>query len=367
MTWFDSNWTYRAKVTIDSTKVDGDLTDYPVFLRLADFGSGHGIWGNVKTDGSDLRVTTSDETTEVPIEVVDIDTTAKTGEVYFKASGTLSSSADTDFWVYYGNSGASAHAEDATNGRENVWKSSFKGVWHLNEANNTTANGYLDSTSTDNDGTGVSMNLTEQTGVVSATAAKFDGSNDYIDCGNDSSTRPTGDFSITCLCKAANWDLLQSPFSSGVSSSNRGIGFFIHSSTNECKYVQGDGTNKSWLYLVVNFPGNFINGQWHTVTNVKDGTTGRAYVDGVQKDSETGINSIQYSETVDCNIGKHGNYEFIGEIDEVRLNAEAESAEWIDAVENNLRDSSNFYTIGSEEEDEGGGAADNAVFYGCNF
>ena len=31
----DSSWTYRKKITIDHTKVSGDLTDFPVYVDLS--------------------------------------------------------------------------------------------------------------------------------------------------------------------------------------------------------------------------------------------------------------------------------------------------------------------------------------------
>lgn len=32
--WYNSSWTYRLKLTIDNTKVDADLTDFPVYVNL---------------------------------------------------------------------------------------------------------------------------------------------------------------------------------------------------------------------------------------------------------------------------------------------------------------------------------------------
>lgn len=346
---FDTNWTRKAKITINSTKVAGDLTDYPVFFKLEDLGSGHDFWSEVLSTGADIRITESDEETEIPVEVVEIDTTAKTGEVHFKVDGTLSSSSDTDFWLFYGNSGASLPAEDATYGRENVWKSTYAGVWHLSEGNNTTTNGYLDSTSNNNDGTGSSMDLTEGTGQMSSTAPNFDGTNDYINCGTSSELRPTGDLTLTVVASSDIWDTLQGIVSSGASSSNKGLSFFSHSGTNEVKYVIGDNTNDPWLYLVVPFAGNFVDGEWSNLAAVLDGTTGRAYLDGVEKDTETSIGPPAYLDTTPFYIGKHTAYEFNGLIDEVRLNAERESDDWLETFNNNLYNSDTFYTLAAGE------------------
>ena len=162
MAWYNNDWKYREKITIDNTKVSADLTDYPVYLDLSELGTD--FFDNVKSGGGDIRITTSDEETEVPREIVSCDTTAETGEVHFK--GDLSGSTDTDFYVYYGNSGASDYAITATYGAENVWGSNYKGVYHLQEAVNTTAGGYNDSTSNSRDGTGVSMALSAPAGKI---------------------------------------------------------------------------------------------------------------------------------------------------------------------------------------------------------
>lgn len=65
-----------------------------MYIDLADLGSS--FFSNTKSDGSDIRVTTNDGTTEVPRELASFDAAASTGELYFKAP-TLSSSTDSFF------------------------------------------------------------------------------------------------------------------------------------------------------------------------------------------------------------------------------------------------------------------------------
>lgn len=67
---------------------------------------------------------------------------------------TLSYTTDTVFYVWYGNSSATAYAADATYGSQAVWSNGYVGVWHLNESGNGTVGEYKDSTSTTNDGRG---------------------------------------------------------------------------------------------------------------------------------------------------------------------------------------------------------------------
>jgi len=105
--WYDTNWGYRAKVTILSTQVDGSgsHSDFPVLITEADFGGAHGIWSNVdKADGGDIRATVG-ETTEIPLEVVSFDAAGKTMEIFVRVS-SLSTSANTDIYLYYGSTAA---------------------------------------------------------------------------------------------------------------------------------------------------------------------------------------------------------------------------------------------------------------------
>jgi hypothetical protein len=127
--WLDPAWGYRVRLVADPQKVAGDLTDTPVLLLLDRIGASHTFWDNVKTDGGDLAVTSSDGTTRLPLEVVSIDVAGHAGEIWFK--GALSSTADTGFYLYYGNASATQPAATDTYGSNNVWDAGYRHVCHL--------------------------------------------------------------------------------------------------------------------------------------------------------------------------------------------------------------------------------------------
>ena len=139
MTWFDSNWLYRVKVTIQNAKVDTTMTDYAVYVDLSDLPSE--FFDNVKSDGTDIVVTSSDGTKKLNRELVELDVGGSIGELHFK-SASISSSVDTDFFIYYGNAGASETNDTAT------WDAKYKVVQHFNESSGNAA----DSTSNNNVG-----------------------------------------------------------------------------------------------------------------------------------------------------------------------------------------------------------------------
>ena len=134
-------WIYRKKITIDHTKVVANLTNFPLLINLA---SDSDLANHAQDDGDDIYFTSSDETTHLNHEIEKFD--GATGElVAWVNIPSLSASADTELYMYYGNASASSQ-QDVTN----VWDSSYQGVWHLDETGTGTR---YDSTSDDNDGT----------------------------------------------------------------------------------------------------------------------------------------------------------------------------------------------------------------------
>ncbi|MCK5017617.1 MAG: hypothetical protein KAS32_11175, partial [Candidatus Peribacteraceae bacterium] len=187
--WFSSSWTYRKKIEIDSSKVTATQSSFPVYVDLSDMGSN--FFDNAKADGCDIRIVESDDTTETAFELVSYATTTSTGELHFMAD-SLSSSATTTFYMYYGNSGASCYAVDATYGSQNVW-SDYDAVYHLTSLVDSTGNG---------------INLTNKNSVVFQ-AGKI---------GNCSNSGTDNDTASDAQTKAL-WNTNNPPLSGGLSGS----------------------------------------------------------------------------------------------------------------------------------------------------
>jgi len=125
-----------AKLTIDSSKVSGDQTDYIVYVDLSDLPATE-FWDTVANGGGDIRCYKSDGTTELAREVVSCDTSTETGELHVKYSGTLSSSVDTEIQIHADGT-SSDYAVTATYGRNNVW-SDYELVLHMRESSGSPA------------------------------------------------------------------------------------------------------------------------------------------------------------------------------------------------------------------------------------
>lgn len=341
---FLSGYTKRHKITIASSQVDADLTDYPVYIDLSELSlGGADIFDTCKTDGSDIRVTKSDETTEVPVEIVDIDTTGKTGELHFLADGTLSSSSDTDFYIYY-NGSSSLPARTATYGSDNVWNSNYEGVWHLQEAANNSANGYNDSTGNGNHGTGTSMAETAASITLAGVGQSFDGTNDEIDCGN-----------ITALNGAT--DITMSAWIKYDGTQQNAFGKVCGNDLTDPLAMEFNYTNNDMLSRV---NGSNINGTNSTLSSgtpallvmTYDGANIRQYIDGSEDAASPTAKTGAVNSTAQAfQIGDvpDADRHFGGLIDEVRLLTDSLSANWISTEHNNQNSPGTFYTIGIEE------------------
>lgn len=115
---------YRMAVTVPTTSIGADLTDFPLYVNLADLGAS--FWSNLAyLDGRDIRVTNSSDV-EIPFDLLHCDRTAQTGALFTKI--TLNNTSDTTVYVVYGTTGFSKVASTAPNGRNAVW-SDYQNVY----------------------------------------------------------------------------------------------------------------------------------------------------------------------------------------------------------------------------------------------
>jgi methionine-rich copper-binding protein CopC len=195
--YYPGQWLKRIKISIDESQVKSNLTDFPVYVDLSDL-SGTNFFNYVKSDGSDIRVTTSSGDTEIPREIVFIDTLNQKGEIHFKADGTLSGSANTDFYIYYDNASATEPAEGSTYGAQNVWTNNFSAVWHMAQAQTASVMSLFDSTANNNDGTPVSGATLVNNSLVGKSISFNDS---YIDIPANASMYPSN-VSLLTISKA---------------------------------------------------------------------------------------------------------------------------------------------------------------------
>ncbi|NVM24128.1 MAG: DUF2341 domain-containing protein, partial [Desulfobacterales bacterium] len=117
--WLEvSGWSHMKKITIDHTKVDADLIDFPVLIDITD----SDLASRAQDDGDDIvfadyyGIKFNHE-----IELYD----NNTGHLVAWVRADLSASSDTILYMYYGNAGAS-NQENV----EGVWDSNYLMVQH---------------------------------------------------------------------------------------------------------------------------------------------------------------------------------------------------------------------------------------------
>ena len=323
---------YRKKITIDHNKVDENLTDFPVLVKLT---SDNFDFSKARSDGYDIRFTASDGETLLKYERERHDATNELAEYWVKIP-SVSSTADTEFYIYYGKS-------DATDGADptNVWDSNFKARYSMKDL---TTNMIEDSTPNNNDGTKKAANEPIEADGQIAKAQSFDGSNDYVSI-PASQSFASANLTISAWINAndfAQW---------------RGLFYIYEAPLTDYLIIRNNGSSLQLLIednnaTKVNLATpSFGTSTWVNIVFVQDGTGWKYYKDGMEK-TLTGTNSGYCTSHLTVNNVRIGysswslNY-FNGLIDEVRISNVARSSAWIKASYNSENNS--LLTYESEE------------------
>ena len=173
-------WARKCALTIESSVITSDQTNFPVLLTLATLPSemfdADGSYPAIN-GGADIRFTSDEDgDTEIPFEVVSFVThnTPANGSAEIWVKTGIDGDTDTDIYVWYNNSSATAYAIDATYGAENVW-TTYQGVWHMGESSGTAA----DSTSGSHSGT-FAGDLPNSVSAQISNGQDYDGAGDKI-------------------------------------------------------------------------------------------------------------------------------------------------------------------------------------------
>ncbi len=205
-------------------------------------------------------------------------------------------------------------------------------VWHFDEGSGTIA---YDSTINNNDGIlggdGLGNDLPIWSSGKFGKALSFDGINDYIDCGKDSSLNlSTNDFTVDAWIKISKTGFQQQIIRKGYPSFTPGQGRWVVSISNSNKIrlvIEDQSGNVRELASSKTVTDN----NWHYVSTVFDRSNkATIYIDGVY-DNSVSITSVTGSvnNIISCFIGseKLFNQDYIGGlIDRVSISKIARSA-----------------------------------------
>jgi len=347
---FPGDYGFRAELQTDNTKVASDETDFPYYFDLSNI-TDSTFWNNVQSDGGDLRVSTDESgSSQIPLEVVSIDTTAETGEIHFKSD--TDASADQSYYLWWGDSTGTVSQPATTdpNGRNAVW-ARYGAVWHLSE----TSGGAVDSTGNGNTGT-YQGNLPNQVTGKIGTAQDGDGNGDYVDAGDDASMEAGPSLTVTGWM---NNDSYNSSYNDLISKWNDGN---VNNRAWSISIDGGNGTVPRLLYsedgsntrdiLLSSTPST---NDWHYYDfgyNDSSGTIDFRVDAGSQSQQVSysqGLSDEPSPVQIFTGVRLRNDKYVDGTIDEVRISTEFLSTNWRDTQYNIQDNNASFWTVASVE------------------
>lgn len=325
-TWWDEGYTYYKEVTIESDYIQSDLTNFPILVVIDD------TTGDKCNGGNSIRFIHSDNITEYYYEIekwVDNE-----DRLVWVNVTSISSSVDTVFKMYYGNSSASDNQNPT-----DVWDNNFLAVYHLNESTGVC----IDSTGNKN-GDGVLGTPTyKQSGAIGYSVT-FDGSSGF-DIPNDFGIFTNNDFSIETWSKL---DALVNNDQMLYMKGEANLGLYI-SATLDVRMAYYDGT---WRGIDIKVNPDITDWHYYSVTYDND-VDMLGYYDGeyVGNSGDSGVISSASSDST-LGYGVGSGQEMEGGLDEIRISDIIRSASWINATFYTSTQKEGFLTFGSEQTQE---------------
>ena len=346
--WYDLSWTHRKAITVDHSKVSGsgDLVNFPLLFSVTDtdlkIAANGGSVG--KTDGTDLLFTASDGVTKLDHELESYNPATGKTAAWIRVP-SLSATADTTIYVYYGN----AAAPDQQN-KTGVWDSSFTMVQHFGDGVTLNA-----TDSTVNGSNGTINGATAGVGQMGG-AASLNGGNAWIFVPNvpkASGGRTTGSAWVKAN-SAPMWASILKNWANGPGEFHLGLD---NASGKLSIYVTQ--SNRGVIGPVMN-ASPFKIGVWQYVTFVTDGSFVHLYLNGAEVGTAAAYNGTLLTSLPCLGIGAKPNDSCTGSdprypgfwnglIDEARISSTNLSAGRIATDYNNQSSPSTFFKVGGQE------------------
>jgi hypothetical protein len=325
-------WDRRVKITINSSDIDETLVDFPVLVYLSNSSSGENdedvscVFSEIGSSFKRVAVTLSDGATQCYVEVEKWDGPNQKAWLWIKVP-SISSTRDTVLYLYY--DGDHADNDDyvgdtGSSAAQNVWDSSFKGVWHLSQTSGGIG-AIKDSTSNNNAGTDYGNPAFNANGLINS-AISFDGTDDFINMSNSASLQFTDSLTIEAWAKLNSFGSgsdVDALLRKGEANPND-YQLAVHDQRLELIIEENDDgglhgsttlSATTWLHLV---------GTWN-------GTTRKVYLNGTEDGSGSKTGTITPDTRAIYIGGRAGTDLSAGIIDEVRASNNVRSAAWIKA------------------------------------
>ncbi len=324
--WWNSDWQFRKSIVINHSKIEEDLTNFPVLIS---FESDTDLSLNAQPNGNDI-VFTDRIGSKLNHEI----------EYYNGTSGNLiawanvpvvSSDFDTILYIYYGNPVSSNQQNP-----QGVWENGYVLVQHMNE----NGDNLYDSTSYHNDGISHGTTYIEDCQID---GGQYYDDDDYIVV-DDMTYCPTTLTAeawvyrddtqyINIFCDGSHYNECDWALYLRTASENEGIDFSINSHTSSIR--RSSTPQDEWFHLTVTYNAGTVV----------------MYVDGIQTGAGNIDNYINdnYADLGIGNDNDGGQPWASGNLDEVRVSNIVRNENWIKTSYENMKNPETFYTIGVKE------------------
>jgi hypothetical protein len=335
---FEMGWQYRKKITIDHTKVDGNLENFPVLISLTD----PDLSDKAQNDGDDILFMDGPGVANRLYHEIEYYEDSNGELVAWVNIPSLSSNEDTILYLYYGNPSCSSQQFP-----DEVWDSDYIHVWHLGD-------NLKDSAGSDN---GNNHGTSKAYGKIGEARDFERDDHDFIDFGD---MAQPGDGSLTTM----TWEAWIKPESidtvlttkyntQGTDYNSYFISFLKDGEFRICAYsAVGINTNgfTDDSYSVV--------GEWIYLTGTFNlGGTNKLniFIDGNEVPITQTSNSANVMKNIPVtdDLGRYrpeaGTKYADGVFDEVRWSKTVRSDDWIITSYKTMNDPSSFFNVSPEE------------------
>jgi len=341
-----SGYSHRKKIVIDHTQVAADLTDFPVLVNITDTELASEANGGYVTSNQGYDIQFSQDHVNTLDHQIDLYDGVSGQLVVWIRIPSLSSTTDTEFYLYYGNSSITSPTSTS-----DTWDSNYMGIWHFTNNDFDNATVYNNSASNNN---------TTSVASILGTGRDFNGMDAFLSIPDADNLNMDDEDRVT----VQTW----------LRKSSAQSGWIAICQKSDYSYnLQFSDGNKPTLTIYDN---NFrlatsneklLNDTWYHLAGTFDGGIVRIYVNGVEagNTSASEIKSTTYGVGIGENLEKTGRY-FHGQMDEVRISNTARSEDWILTEYRNQSDPSSFYRI-EESNNDPCNATELTVGLSCNF
>jgi len=339
--WANTSYRHRKEVTIDSTEIASNQTDFPLLLKIRD---GDRIW---VAEVASKRYQIYDHNGSVLDYEEDSYTEGATylnAEIWVRVPTIYASpSGEQDkVWIYYGHD-IGSDQDDAAG----TWKAAYLGVWHLNDLTDSSGNGNTLTTAT-----GENAPASGATGQIGGAYSFDDANTEALEV--DPWTHLNEPLMLSAWCKSDDMSINQPVVSLGaeLTTSPYHAIAVMGAVANDPAYAE---TNAASFTFSTKVSVATVD-TWHLIHGVFATDAARLVVIDDQ-DGNTDTTSLTVSGldrlTVGITADSTPQGYFSGDIDEVRVMDENPGADWRRFEYHNQSSADNELTIGKTEHKPG--------------